>query len=58
MGGRLKLLLDRLNGNEFWLKLAKNVSTIVVGQGGAPLRLTWLRRSCPPGSLGPQATGR
>lgn len=35
MGGRLKLLLDRLNGNEFWLKLAKNVSTIVVGQGGA-----------------------
>lgn len=34
MGGRLKLLLDRLNGNEFWLKLAKNVSTIVVGQGG------------------------
>ena len=27
--------MQRLRGNEFWLKLAKNVSTIVVGQGGA-----------------------
>mgnify|MGYP000876942330 CR=1 FL=1 len=30
-----KLLLDKIRGNEFWAKLAKNVFTIVVGQGGA-----------------------
>lgn len=35
MGDRIKSLLRRLKENEFWLKLAKNVSTIVVGQGGA-----------------------
>ena len=26
---------DKIRGNEFWAKLAKNVSTIVLGQGGA-----------------------
>lgn len=31
----LKLLRDKIRGNEFWAKLAKNVFTIVVGQGGA-----------------------
>lgn len=30
-----KLLRDKIRGNEFWAKLAKNVSTIVLGQGGA-----------------------
>lgn len=30
-----KLLRDKIRGNEFWAKLAKNVFTIVVGQGGA-----------------------
>lgn len=35
MSGKLNLFVQRLRGNEFWLKLAKNVSTIVVGQGGA-----------------------
>lgn len=35
MGDKIKSLIQRLKGNEFWLKLAKNVSTIVVGQGGA-----------------------
>lgn len=35
MGGKLKSLAQRLKDNEFWSKLVKNVSTIVVGQGGA-----------------------
>lgn len=35
MSGGVKSLLGRLKGNEFWLRLAKNVSAIVVGQGGA-----------------------
>lgn len=30
-----KLLRDKIRGNEFWAKLAKNVFTIVVVQGGA-----------------------
>ena len=30
-----KFLRDKIRGNEFWAKLAKNVFTIVVGQGGA-----------------------
>ena len=30
-----KLFRDKMRVNEFWAKLAKNVSTIVVGQGGA-----------------------
>lgn len=35
MAGKLRLLGQRLKGNAFWYKLVKNISTIVVGQGGA-----------------------
>ena len=35
MHGTPKLFRDKIRGNEFWAKLAKNVSTIVLGQGGA-----------------------